>query len=111
MFVLFTNGHIRTYDTLNNHLSSYELPVDGTIDCALFSNDQELLVVTTSNNEMLQFNKFWTLETSYDMNSEEYGHAEMINVNWGSKSTQFHGEGMRDKRVVKQVRFISKPVI
>lgn len=52
---------------------------------------------------MFLFNKIMVLQTSCDMNKDDYGTNELVNVNWGSKSTQFHGEGMRDKRVVKEV--------
>ena len=68
-----------------------------------FSHDQELLAIVTKNKKMLLLNKIMIEQTKYDMNQDDYGTNEMVNVNWGSKSTQFHGEGMRDKRVVKEV--------
>ncbi len=74
-----------------------------SIDSAKFSHDQELLSLSTRNNQMFLFNKVMVLQTSCDMNKDDYGTNELVNVNWGSKSTQFHGEGMRDKRVVKEV--------
>lgn len=105
-FVLLRSGKIFTFDTYNKELFEYSIEVPGLIDTAKFSHDQELFSLSTRNNQMLLFNKIMLLQTSYDMNKDDYGINELINVNWGSKSTQFHGEGMRDKRVVKEVFII-----
>nr|XP_027195377.1 elongator complex protein 1-like isoform X2 [Dermatophagoides pteronyssinus] len=102
LFILFTNGLIINYDTVNDLLTKKSLDsiddTTGNIDDAKFSYDQELLVVNTSKNVMLLFNKLWVLKSRYDLNVDEYGANEMININWGSKETQFHGQGMRDHR-------------
>ncbi|OTF80521.1 hypothetical protein BLA29_003869 [Euroglyphus maynei] len=106
LFLLFTDGLIITYDTVNDSLLKQSLNsidhASGGIDGAKFSHDQELLVIITRNNVMLLYNKLLALKRRYDLNVEEYGASEMINVNWGSKATQFHGQGMRDHRIVEQ---------
>ena len=102
LFILFTDGLIINYDTVNDLLTEKSLDniddTTGIIDGAKFSYDQELLVVNTSKNVMLLFNKLLVLKSRYDLNVDEYGANEMININWGSKETQFHGQGMRDHR-------------
>lgn len=103
LFILFTNGLIITYDTVNDSLHNHSLDSidhNDVIDDAQFSHDQELLVINTHNNLMLLYNKLLVLKRRYDLNIDEYGANEMINVNWGSKATQFHGQGMRDHRMV-----------
>lgn len=103
LFALFCDGKIETYDTVANELLHHSIDVPSSISDAKFSNDQELLAITCTNNEMLLLNKILVVKSRYDMNLEEYGANEMVNVNWGSKETQFHGPGMRDKRIVKEV--------
>lgn len=103
-FLLFRNGRIITYDSLNFELMQHQISVDSDdlLHDGKFSHDQELLAIVTKNKKMLLLNKIMIEQTKYDMNQDDYGTNEMVNVNWGSKSTQFHGEGMRDKRVVKE---------
>lgn len=102
-FVLLRNGKIVTYDSYNKELFEHSIEVPSLIDDAKFSHDQELFALSTRDNHMLLFNKIMILQASYNMDNDEYGDQQLVNVNWGSKSTQFHGEGMRDKRVIKEV--------
>ena len=102
-FILLRNGEIITYDSFNKELLKYSINTPTTIDDAKFSHDQELFAISTKNNQMLLFNKIMILQASYDMNKDDYGTNELVNVNWGSKSTQFHGKGMRDQRAIKEV--------
>ena len=105
---LSRTGKIIIYDYFNKELNvqSKTLDVPSAIDDARFSHDQELLAITTCDNQMMLMNKRgMVVQASYDMNQADYGTNEMVNVNWGSKSTQFHGEGMRDKRNIKEVTF------
>ena len=101
--MLLRDGKIITYDSYNKELFEHSISVPSLIDDAKFSHDQELFAVSTRDNQLFLFNKIMVLQTSYDMNKVDYGTNELINVNWGSKSTQFHGEGMRDKRTLKEV--------
>lgn len=103
IFMLFESGNIITYDTMNNELLVHSIEVPGGIETAKFSADQELLAVLSKRKDLMLYNKLMLLKCQYDLNQEEYGASEMVNVNWGSKQTQFHGEGMRDKRVLKEV--------
>jgi elongator complex protein 1 len=41
--------------------------------------------------------------TQKDLNTDEFGCHESVSVNWGSKDTQFHGEGQRDSRRQQQI--------
>ena len=107
LFILFQDGKIVTYDTLNNEFLDRTIDLLCDVDSAMFSGDQELLAVCTQDKRLLLFNKLMMLKCQYDMTKDEYGTNELINVNWGSKDTQFHGEGMRDKRVSKEVLSIS----
>lgn len=85
---------------LNENSANTQLQISD----AKFSYDNELLVLATKDNQMLYYHSstchIHALSKihEYDMNLDEYGASVMVNINWGSKSTQFHGTGMRDHR-------------
>lgn len=100
MFVAFKRKVLFKTET---DLDIFNIELDNNEKCeseisdAKFSYDNELLVLATKDNKMLFYHSF-IKKHEYDMNLDEYGASVMVNVNWGSKSTQFHGTGMRDHR-------------
>lgn len=81
--------------------------LSGPIEHVKYSHDQELLTMV-ADRRMYLFNKLFLLKAEYNLLLDEYGAGEQVNVNWGSKETQFHGQGMRDKREGKSFVCIIK---
>jgi elongator complex protein 1 len=97
-----TNGDLINYNTITR---SYELvgSFSNGLQSVSFSYDQELIVLLTQNNCLILMTKLFDVLTEKDLKTEDFGINKAVTVNWGSKSTQFHGEGKRDFRDNKQV--------
>ncbi|CAG2115298.1 unnamed protein product, partial [Medioppia subpectinata] len=101
VFIALTTGHIVVFNTMTNTYGTVGCLSDG-IQAVAFSLDQELIVLVTQNNSLVLMNKLFDVLTQKDLNTDEFGCHELVSVNWGSKATQFHGEGQRDSRTQQQ---------
>ena len=96
-------GDIIVFNTLTETSETVgTLSID--IDSVSFSLDQELIVLLTQNNSLILMNKLFDILIQRDLITEEVGCHPSVSVNWGSKLTQFHGEGKRDVRAQQEVR-------
>jgi len=100
--IALTNGHLINYNTINSNKQFVGSISDG-LQSVSFSFDQELIVLLTKTNSLILMNKLFDVLAERDLKTEDFGLNKAVTVNWGSKSTQFHGEGKRDFRSDKQV--------
>ena len=102
VFIALTSGDIIVFNTLTNTFETVGTLSDG-LETVAFSLDQELIALITSNKTLVLMNKLFDILTQKDLRTEDFGCNPSVSVNWGSKATQFHGEGKRDIRTVKEV--------
>lgn len=97
-----TNGDLINFNTITNNKQFVGSLSDG-LDSVAFSLDQELIVLLTQKSSLILMNKLFDILAKRDLNTDEFGVNKAVSLNWGAKSTQFHGEGKRDMRSDEQV--------
>ena len=100
--IVSTNGDIIVFNTLSETHETVGTFSEGLTSVA-FSLDQELIVLLTKNNSLILMNKLFDVLIQTNLETEQFGCNPSVSVNWGSKLTQFHGEGKRDVRGIQEV--------
>ncbi|XP_054159619.1 elongator complex protein 1-like [Oppia nitens] len=95
--IALTTGDIIVFNTMTDSHQVMGCLSDG-LQSVAFSLDQELIALITTNQSLILMNKLFDILSQRDLKSDEFGCNETVSVNWGSKATQFHGEGQRDTR-------------
>ena len=72
--------------------------LDGGIDAACWSPDQELLILVTGAKKVVLLSSLFVPILEFSLDGESFGESEFINVGWGKKETQFHGTEGKDAR-------------
>ncbi|CAH1762567.1 10141_t:CDS:10, partial [Entrophospora sp. SA101] len=93
--IAFSNGDIILVH-LDNSLRSGDLievvgSVESNIKCMEWSPDEEIIILVTGMNTILEMTKDFDVITEYPINVDEAGEAAGISLGWGRKETQFHG--------------------
>jgi len=93
--IAFSNGDIILVH-LDNSLRSGDVievvgSVESNIKCMEWSPDEEIIILVTGMNTILEMTKDFDVITEYPINVDEAGEAAGISLGWGRKETQFHG--------------------
>ncbi|CED83780.1 IkappaB kinase complex, IKAP component [Phaffia rhodozyma] len=89
--VILASGELISYDLTGDSQLEVVGVVDAGIKAAEWSPDEELLIVITGDDKLLQMTKDFDVLADSPLRSKDFGEDKAINVGWGSKETQFHG--------------------
>lgn len=95
-------GQILTYDSESGTASLAATFSEG-IESASWSPDQEILLLVTSNNRIVQLTQSFEVICETDVNPSGSGAAESVAVGWGSAKTQFQGSSGKGSNSSEQV--------
>lgn len=65
--------------------------VESGIKAAAWSPDEELLVLVTGEDNLVEMTKTFDVLQECPVKTEDFGENEFVNVGWGDQTTQFHG--------------------
>ncbi|ROT79243.1 elongator complex protein 1-like, partial [Penaeus vannamei] len=100
-------SHARSSGCYYIIVSLNELPVAG-LDAACWSPDQELLVLVTRESSVVMMTAEFDPLIEFPLNHDGFGESEFINIGWGKKETQFHGQ--QGKAAAKSAKSTVVPV-
>lgn len=73
---------------------------------AIWSPDQELLVLVTAHLSVILMTSDYFPLTEYHLTTAEFGEKNFINVGWGKKETQFHGSEGKEAAKAKPLDLV-----
>lgn len=63
----------------------------GGIETMAWSHDQEVVAFVTKTNSLVVMNSAYDVLNECQLDNEDFGTEQFVNVGWGKKETQFHG--------------------
>lgn len=88
--VATADGDVLVYN-LNTNAEESVTFCDGGIKTMAWSNDQEVVAFVTGSNLLVVMNSAYDPLNETQLDADEFGDEQFINVGWGKKETQFHG--------------------
>lgn len=64
---------------------------DDGIECMAWSHDQEVVAFVTTTKRLVVMNSAYDPVNECNLDDDDFGDEQFINVGWGKKETQFHG--------------------
>lgn len=105
--IVTNEGDVFTVNTENQEVEVVG-SVSAGLDAACWSPDQELLVLVTRESSVVMMTAEFDPLIEFPLNHDGFGESEFINIGWGKKETQFHGQ--QGKAAAKSAKSTVVPV-